>query len=164
MLFIIIAIAVLGADLATKHLVFQMMLSPARPDVEIFGKLMSFSRATNTGGPFGLFGAYGNVFFIMAMIFIVGLMVYRIATGRQGRFMDICLGLLLGGALGNWVDRIMFGHVRDFVNFHFWPVFNLADAAITAGVVMLMVFIMLDGFRPQPQSHADVPVPEGEPE
>jgi signal peptidase II len=51
---------------------------------------------------------------------------------------DAVLGLIMGGTLGNGYDRIMFGTVTDFINFHFWPVFNVADAAISVGVVGLI--------------------------
>jgi signal peptidase II len=53
------------------------------------------------------------------------------------------LGLVLGGTLGNGYDRIMFGTVTDFINFHFWPVFNVADASITVGVVALVAGYLL---------------------
>ena len=96
----------------------------------------------NTGAAFGLLRGYGPFLAAAALIVAVLVFVYGGKTGRS-RLMSAALGLLLGGALGNLADRLVRGCVFDFIDLRFWPVFNLADCAITVGVGMLVVRILI---------------------
>jgi signal peptidase II len=72
----------------------------------------------------------------------VGIVIY-VARNPSDVRTDAILGLILGGSLGNGFDRLVFGTVTDFINFHFWPVFNVADSAISLGVVALLAGYVL---------------------
>ncbi|MDQ2966226.1 MAG: signal peptidase II, partial [Chloroflexota bacterium] len=77
-----------------------------------------------------------------SIVVAIGLVVYVVRNPNH-LWIDTVLGLVLGGTLGNGYDRIMFGTVTDFINFHFWPVFNVADASISIGVVALIAGYLL---------------------
>ncbi len=97
----------------------------------------------NTGIAFGLFKDQGIVFIIIPIIVII-LLVFNIfyykyndeALSRQYMF---GFSLILGGAIGNLIDRITYGHVVDFLDFRIWPVFNIADSAITVGAIIIAI-------------------------
>jgi len=93
---------------------------------------------TNTGASFGLFRDQGMLFVVIALVVIVALIVYARYLPYERRLVRFALGLQLGGAIGNnLIDRPRQGHVTDFIYFHFWPAFNIADMAIVAGVGLL---------------------------
>lgn len=104
--------------------------------------LFRFTHVTNTGAAFGLFP--GGSLFFTAIATIVGVFIiyynYQLPAGQ--RVLRVALGLQLGGALGNLIDRLRLGHVTDFLDFGPWPVFNLADTSIVTGVILLG-FLML---------------------
>ena len=96
----------------------------------------------NTGIAFGFFKDQGIVFIIIPIIAII-LLVFNIFYYRQNdealsRPYIIAFSLILGGAVGNLIDRIAYGYVIDFIDFRIWPVFNIADSAITIGAVIIL--------------------------
>lgn len=95
----------------------------------------------NTGIAFGLFKDQGYVFIIIPIIAII-LLIFNIYYFRRNnemlsRMYVFAFSLILGGAIGNLYDRIVFGHVIDFLDFRIWPIFNVADSAITIGAVII---------------------------
>ena len=95
----------------------------------------------NTGIAFGFFKEHGSVFIVIPLIAIV-LLVFNIFYYKQNnealsRSYILGFSLILGGAMGNLIDRIRFGYVIDFIDFRVWPVFNIADSAITIGAVII---------------------------
>jgi signal peptidase II len=133
--FMVVAAVVFVLDRITKSLVVSQI--PYGTEVPVLGRLLAIANVHNSGAAFGILPAGSAFFLVAAIVVAVGLVVYVARTpGNLGT--DIPLGLILGGTLGNGYDRIMFGTVTDFVNFHFWPVFNVADAAISTGVVLLI--------------------------
>ena len=101
----------------------------------------------NTGAAFGLFSDQSFALTIVTFIVIAVLLVYVMVTYRYFPLLDsglgsLVLGLVLGGAVGNLIDRLRFGYVTDFIDFSFWPAFNAADSAITIGVMMFVYYIM----------------------
>lgn len=97
----------------------------------------------NTGIAFGLFKDQGVVFIIIPVI-AIALLVYNIHYYRRfqnqiSEFYIIGFSLILGGAFGNLVDRVLFGYVIDFIDLRIWPVFNIADSAITIGALIIAV-------------------------
>ena len=99
---------------------------------------------TNSGAAFGLFPNYGNVFMLVAVVVVMAITIYywRMPSGQT--LIKISLGLQLGGALGNLIDRLQYGYVIDFFDFKFWPVFNVADASIVLGAVLLAYALFRD--------------------
>jgi signal peptidase II len=131
---------IVAADQLTKQLALDRLDRP----VNLIEGLVTLRLTFNPGGAFGLFsGAPG--LFLVASIVIVAIIVVWAGKLDDGRGV-IPLGLILGGGLGNLSDRVvrdLGGRVVDFIDLHFWPVFNVADTAIVLGVVT----ILLSGFR-----------------
>jgi signal peptidase II len=97
--------------------------------------------ARNTGAIFGFFQGHSFIFVIVSAVGIVALLVYVFYVCRRFSFLDgslnrVALGLVLGGAVGNIIDRLWFGGVTDFVSVGLFPAFNVADSAITVGFIM----------------------------
>lgn len=103
---------------------------------------LHFTLVHNTGIAFGLFKNQGIVFIIIPLIAII-LLAFNIYYYRNSknvsRIYTIAFSLILAGALGNLIDRISFGYVIDFIDFRIWPVFNLADSAITVGTLLILI-------------------------
>lgn len=103
--------------------------------VDVLGPL-DFTLTYNDGVAFGLAGGGGLLVIGLASVALVALGVF-IASAPESNLTWISGGLILGGAAGNLIDRVRIGHVTDFILIHGWPAFNLADCAITVGVVLL---------------------------
>jgi len=130
-----VALAVFVLDRVTKSLVATQI--PYGTEVPAIGHLVGITNVRNSGAAFGIAPAGAWLFLIGSILVAIGLVVY-VARNPGTPWNDAVLGLILGGTLGNGYDRIMFGTVTDFINFHFFPVFNVADSAITVGVVLLI--------------------------
>jgi len=96
----------------------------------------------NTGAAFGLFQGQSFPLTIVALVGIAVLLVYALFIYRRFPFLDkvlgiSALGLVLGGTVGNLIDRLRFGYVIDFISVGIWPAFNIADSAIVVGVILL---------------------------
>ena len=119
----------------TKNLVVASV--PFGTEVPVVGHLVGITNVRNSGAAFGLAPAGAGVFMIASVVVSIALVVYVVRT-PIGLWGGVVLGLILGGTIGNGVDRIVYGFVTDFINVHFWPVFNVADSAISIGVVLLI--------------------------
>jgi signal peptidase II len=131
---VVVAAAVLAADQASKAIVRGSIGRGERIDV-LPG--LDLVNTRNTGVAFGFFSGGGTVVAIVAAVALVGLLAF-FATHLQRPLVWLPTGLLVGGAAGNLVDRAREGAVTDFVDLPLWPAFNLADAAITVGVLALL--------------------------
>lgn len=111
--------------------------------VDVIGPL-EFMLSRNDGVAFGLAGGGGVFVIILSLIALVALGVFVASVpGRKATW--LAGGLILGGAVGNLIDRIRLGYVTDFILLPHWPAFNLADCAITFGVVILAWTLIRDG-------------------
>ena len=119
----------------TKNLVAASV--PFGTEVPVVGHLVGITNVRNSGAAFGLAPAGAGVFMIASVVVSIALVVYVVRT-PIGLWGGVVLGLILGGTIGNGFDRIVYGFVTDFINVHFWPVFNVADSAISIGVVLLI--------------------------
>ena len=102
---------------------------------------LRITRVHNTGAAFGLFPDQSFVLIIVALTGITAILVYVLVIYRyfplpDGMLGKLALGLVFGGTLGNLIDRLRFGYVTDFIDFSFWPAFNIADSAVTVGVII----------------------------
>lgn len=141
-----IALLVVVLDQISKHYV-RLYLHPGVPwnPIEPLRKYVSFTFITNTGAAFGVFPAFGTFFAVIAIIVVVGILFYSRHLSNGQWTISIGLGLQLGGALGNLLDRIHLGYVVDFVDFKIWPIFNVADASIVVGVALFALALLRDG-------------------
>ena len=122
-------------DAVTKGLVAASV--PFGTEVPVVGHLVGITNVRNSGAAFGLVPAGAGVFLVASIVVSIALVVYvaRTPTSLWG---GVVLGMILGGTIGNGFDRLVYGTVTDFINVHFWPVFNVADSAISIGVVLLI--------------------------
>lgn len=134
----ILCAVVVAGDQAIKARV-EAQLAPGQ-EVEVVGPL-SLTLAHNAGVAFGLAGGAG-IGLVLVTVAALALIAYVFARDPARRGMWVAVGLLAGGALGNLVDRLVAGEVTDYVDVGSWPAFNLADVAITAGVVLMLLIYL----------------------
>jgi signal peptidase II len=133
-------------DRVTKSLVAADI--PYGTEVPAIGHLVGITNVRNSGAAFGIAPAGAGLFLIASVAVAIGLLVY-VMRNPGTTWNDAVLGLIMGGTVGNGFDRIVYGTVTDFVNFHFFPVFNVADSAISIGVAALLAGYVL---RPTPNA------------
>ncbi|GAB39114.1 lipoprotein signal peptidase [Gordonia sputi NBRC 100414] len=148
-----IALAVIALDVITKSLVVAL-LDPERP-VHIIGDAVTLRLVRNSGAAFSMASGYTWVLTLIALAVVV--VIFRFSRKLRSGWWVLGLGLVLGGAIGNLIDRIfrdpapLRGHVVDFISVGWWPVFNVADSAVVCGAVLLVVLSLLgydyDGSR-----------------
>ncbi len=133
-----IALVIFFLDQLTKYLVLQHIpLGESWSFFPALARLFRFTHITNTGAAFGMFPQLGVAFMIVAIIVIIAIVLFYHHLPIANPWIRLSLGLQLGGALGNLADRLNYGHVVDFVDIGFWPIFNLADLSIVGGVAIL---------------------------
>lgn len=114
--------------------------------IPVLGDFFRITYLKNPGVAFGLFPGQRLFFILVTFVIIVLLFTYLRRARRAGIWLNLSLSLILGGALGNLIDRLRIGEVIDFLDFgfgpHRWPAFNLADSAISVGVGMLLIKIL----------------------
>jgi signal peptidase II len=140
LLLIVVALAVIGLDQLTKYLVrAHMELGESIPREGIF----RLTYTTNTGGAFGILA---NQAFLLALVAVIGIavfLVYLRYIPLESTLLKVGLGLDLGGAIGNLVDRLRFdGRVTDFIDIGAWPVFNVADMSIVVGTIIIAYYLL----------------------
>ncbi len=139
-LFFAVAVVVFVLDRITKTLVASQVAYGT--EVPVLGHLVGITNVRNSGAAFGFAPAGASIFLIASVVVAIGLVVYVVRNPGTS-WSDGVLGLILGGTVGNGYDRIVYGTVTDFVNVHFWPVFNVADSAISVGVALLIATYVL---------------------
>lgn len=147
---LMVAAAVIALDQLSKWLVYTEVSSAAPL---ILCKYFSIVRVFNTGVSFSLFDNYGSlgtlVLCVISLIVCGGLLYWL--HQEPNRLRQLCLGMIIGGALGNVIDRLHYGAVVDFLDFHIgayhWPAFNVADSFICVGAVMLMILELMTSYK-----------------
>ena len=145
--FCLLTLGVLVLDHVTKWLA-RTKLDPERA-IEVIPGYLRISYVSNTGVAFGLFRDLDSpwkpyVLAAMAIVAVVVIFVYSSRMPSSRRLLQSALAVIMGGILGNFVDRILQGYVVDFIEFHirdnfYWPTFNVADSAITVGIGLLLI-------------------------
>ncbi len=138
MLLFLIALLVVAADQLSKVWIRSNLLVGQSLFEAGFFRI---THVNNTGAAFGLFQGQSFLLTIVALVGITVLLVYALVIYRKFPLLDnrlgrSTLGLVLGGAVGNLIDRLRFGYVTDFIDVGRWPAFNIADSAITVGVIL----------------------------
>ena len=132
--------AIVGLDRLSK--VFFSHLLLLGESLPVIRNVIHMTLVHNTGIAFGLFKNQGIVFIIIPLIMIVLLIYnfyhYKYSSEKLSRLYIVAVSLILAGAVGNLIDRIFYGYVIDFIDLRFWPVFNIADSAITIGAFLLL--------------------------
>ena len=133
----VVAVLVLLADQTSKYIIASNLQRYEEwapiPALQWF---FVITYTTNTGAAFGLFPDGSLFFIIIALVVVIAILIYHRQLAVHQWLLRFSLGLQLGGALGNLLDRLTRGYVVDFIYFKFWPVFNTADSCIFVGVVI----------------------------
>jgi signal peptidase II len=137
--------AVVALDQGTKALATSLVDQGSRVEVLPF---LAFENVRNKGVAFGLGGDISAALIAATIVLLVGLLVFLALRDSNGGWLVwLPAALLLGGALGNLADRVRDGAVIDFIDLPLWPTFNLADVAITVGVLLLLLDVERSGRR-----------------
>lgn len=145
-----VAVPVVVVDQLTKALVLAKM--PLYRTYTVVPDFLSLTHIQNPGGAFGFLAAQplalrSIVFFAMSMFAVILVTIFYWRTPPAYRLLATSFALILGGAVGNIIDRVRFGSVVDFIYLHagslHWPAFNVADSAITVGMVVLVAHLFM---------------------
>lgn len=145
-LYYIIATIIIAIDQFTKWLVVKHMeLYEQIPIIENFFYLTSFR---NKGAAWGILQDQMIFFYIITVIVLIGVIYYLHQYGKDNKLFGVALSFILGGAIGNFIDRLFRKEVVDFLDFiifsYDYPIFNIADSALVVGVGLVVITIFLD--------------------
>jgi signal peptidase II len=144
---LLVAAAAVAADQVTKQLVARTLA--LGDSVELAGPL-SIHHVHNSGIAFGLFSSATSIVIALTGIAVGCLVLFFARSGRRHPLLPVALGLVLGGSVSNLLDRVRLGYVTDFLDFAYWPSFNLADTFIVVGVGLLFLsFVAADRSSPR---------------
>jgi signal peptidase II len=161
---LIVAGLVVALDQGSKYLVTQSLplggvWSPFSGPTPFFQIVYTY----NTGATFGLFKDLGPVFIFIALMIVGVLILYARRLRRDQWLMCVALGLMLGGAIGNLIDRIRLGHVIDFIDVGVgarrWYTSNLSDVSLVLGVILLGIAMLIEELRHKPAPKPDNAAP-----
>jgi len=144
--FLVTAILVLVADQVTKSLIIERVPENS-PSIEIIRGLLYITHVKNSGAAFGMFQGYTNILAIISMVAIALIIILKVILKLNFAFYNVSLGFILGGAIGNLIDRYFIGEVTDFINLSFIPVFNIADFSLITGFCLLVIIIIREYFK-----------------
>ena len=145
-LFVVTGSAV-AADQLTKFVVTSAL--SLDDGVKVVGPL-SIHHVRNSGIAFGLFASRTSAVIVLTAFAVGAMVVFYGRSAQRHPFLPVALGLVLGGSLSNLVDRVRLGYVTDFIDFRWWPAFNLADSFIVVGVVILLGALVAADRAPRP--------------
>ena len=143
MLLLTVAI-VLVIDQFTKGWIVQNIApGESRQPVAALSDFFQITRSANTGAAFGLFAQSGDIFLVIAVVVVAAMFYFYPRLPAEAGFTRFAIGLICGGALGNALDRLQYGHVVDFIHYQIPGVIsnvsNLADHAIVLGVIIVLI-------------------------
>ena len=152
---IVVVSLVVGLDQITKMIILDTV--PLYSRIAVIPGFFNITHIHNPGGAFGFLAQFSaqlrQVLFVAAAILAIGLILYfYVHTPDTHRFLSLALALVFGGAVGNLIDRFRFGKVIDFLDVYIrdlhWPAFNVADSAITVGIVIFVYHLV---FKKMPE-------------
>jgi signal peptidase II len=142
----LIALLVIAFDQLTKWMIVQKM--EYGESIEIIENLLYITSHRNRGAAWGILQGQMWFFYIITIAVIIGLVYYIQKMAKESRLLGVALALMLGGAIGNFIDRVARQEVVDFVHTYIFsysfPVFNVADAALSIGVGLLVIHMFLE--------------------
>ena len=147
LLLLVVAGATVVADQLTKHVVASALQIDGA--VSMAGPL-SIHHVRNSGIAFGLFASRTSAVILLTALTVGAMVLFYARSAQRHPLLPVALGLVLGGSLSNLVDRVRLGYVTDFIDFRWWPAFNLADTFIVVGVGLLFFsFVAADRTSPR---------------
>jgi signal peptidase II len=134
---LIVAFLVFAVDLLIKRSI-MLFFAPAQ-SVPLIKGFLHLTYVQNTGVAFGLFRNQRPALILIGIIVCAVVVYFYTRTGKEDKLLRLSLAIILGGSLGNLFDRVFYGYVIDYIDFRFFPVFNLADIAINLGVFLVLL-------------------------
>jgi signal peptidase II len=142
---LVAALIALVVDQLSKAIV--RIYLPSSTSVSIDG-FLRLQQVRNPGTAFGIIRGESWMLFLGSIVVLLVLLLALWKWGEPGSHLfQVGLGLIIGGAIGNIIDRIVLGEVVDFIDFKIWPVFNIADFAIVVGVLITMIIVLKDSLK-----------------
>ncbi|MGM9608941.1 MAG: signal peptidase II [Eubacteriales bacterium] len=145
--FLLIALGVIGIDQLTKQIVASQMALHEK--ITVIPHVFSFYYITNDGAAWGMLDEHPWVFMLLSTVGIIALTLYLLGKKDSDGWIDTAIALVIGGGIGNMIDRIAYGEVIDFLNADFldplggFPVFNGADSFVCVGAAILFVVLLI---------------------
>jgi signal peptidase II len=134
-----IALAAIAADQLTKYIVTSRLAIDEA--VHVVGPFW-IHHVQNSGIAFGLFASATAVVILATGVAVAWMLLFFGRSGARHPVLPVALGLVIGGSLSNLLDRVRLGYVTDFLDFRYWPAFNLADTFIVVGVLVLLATLL----------------------
>ncbi|WP_086429113.1 signal peptidase II [Staphylococcus cornubiensis] len=143
---VFIALIILIGDQLTKFIIrTQMSIGES---FAVIPKLLYITSHRNNGAAWGILSGKMTFFYIITVVILVALIVFFIKEAKHNMLMQIAISMLFSGALGNFIDRVSSGEVVDFIDTvifgYDFPIFNIADASLTIGVILLIIVLLKD--------------------
>ncbi len=135
MYFYLIAVLIIVADQLIKYFVHSSMrLSQSIP---VINNILNLTYVRNTGAAFSLFVGFSSYLVVIGLVVAAAVVYFHYKGPKKNYYLQIGLAFVLGGSLGNLIDRAFRGYVIDYIDIMIWPVFNLADIMINVGVILI---------------------------
>jgi len=147
MIYYVIALFVIAIDQISKWLIVKNM--ELGTSIPIIDNVLYITSHRNRGAAWGILENKMWFFYIITVVFVVFIVIYMQKYAKTDKLLGISLGLILGGAIGNFIDRVFRQEVVDFIHVYIfsynYPVFNVADSALCIGVVLIIIQTLLEG-------------------
>ena len=143
MIFWISILAVLVIDQGSKFLIRKNL--SLYESIPIIPDFFHLTYIENPGAAFGIFAHQRIFFIIITILILIGILYFYFKLQQEQWLLKLSLGLVVGGAIGNFLDRLRWGAVIDFLDFRIWPVFNIADTAIVIGMIVIAYQVLVKG-------------------
>lgn len=152
-IYFMIALCVLTLDQVSKYLVVRYM--DLGQSISLIEPFLSFTSHRNAGAAFGILQNQRIFFLIVTTVVVIGIIYYMLKLKPEKRRLAFSLSIILGGASGNFIDRLLFGEVVDFIDVYIklgnfswdYAIFNIADSALVIGVSILLIDTLIDIYR-----------------
>ena len=134
----ILPILIILFDQITKFIVEKYLYFK---QIAVIDNILLLTYVQNRGGAWGIFNNIPFLFIVLVPIVVIGLFWYMSKSKNKLEIVSVCM--IIGGALGNYLDRLFRGYVVDFIDFRVWPVFNVADIFVVLGGILLILSAIL---------------------
>lgn len=154
---VIAIVLMLAIDLLTK-IYFQNYFESGGADITLINNILGVTYTINTGAAFGIFGNNTIMLIIFTVVFLVVFSFIDLYYRTNNGWYIAGFSLIVGGAMGNFIDRIFLGGVRDFIEFRFidFPIFNFADIFLTVGVICYIIYLVFYEFKSSKTGPKDI--------
>ncbi|CAG9611099.1 Lipoprotein signal peptidase [Bacillus rhizoplanae] len=147
MIYYLIALFVIAIDQVSKWIIVKEM--DLGESIPIIDNVLYITSHRNTGAAWGILENRMWFFYVITVIFVIFIVIYMQKYAKTDKLLGISLGLILGGAIGNFIDRVFRKEVVDFIHTYIFsynfPVFNIADSALCVGVMLIIIQTLLEG-------------------